>query len=29
MIGLLFKNTPIAGGIALPYFNEIYYAEKR
>lgn len=28
MIGLLKKGTPIAGGIALPYFNEIYLAEK-
>src|SRR5258708_912534 len=28
MIGLLQVATPIAGGIALPYFKEIYLAEK-
>jgi len=28
MIGLLGENQPIAGGVALPYFNEIYFAEK-
>lgn len=28
MIGLLKQNTPIAGGIALPYFSEIVIAEK-
>ena len=28
MIGLLEGSTPIAGGIALPFFNKIYYAEK-
>lgn len=28
MIGLLQKNIPIAGGIALPAFTEIYLAEK-
>lgn len=28
MIGLLRDNTPIAGGISLPYFQEIYTAEK-
>ena len=28
MIGLLQKEIPIAGGIALPYFKEIYLAEK-
>ena len=28
MIGLLKDNEPIAGGIALPFFNEIYVAEK-
>jgi len=28
MIGLLHQNTPIVGGIALPYFSEIYFAEK-
>jgi len=28
MIGLLKQNTPIAGGIALPYFSEIVTAEK-
>lgn len=27
IIGLLEKNNPIAGGVALPYFNEIYIAE--
>jgi myo-inositol-1(or 4)-monophosphatase len=27
-IGLLEEGTPIAGGIALPYFNEIYTAER-
>jgi myo-inositol-1(or 4)-monophosphatase len=28
MIGLLREGTPMAGGIALPYFDEIYVAEK-
>jgi myo-inositol-1(or 4)-monophosphatase len=28
LIGLLEEGTPIAGGIALPSFNEIYIAEK-
>lgn len=28
LIGLLDEDTPIAGGIALPSFNEIYTAEK-
>lgn len=28
MVGLLFNERPIAGGIALPYFQEIYLAEK-
>ncbi|HWY79626.1 MAG TPA: inositol monophosphatase [Candidatus Sulfotelmatobacter sp.] len=28
MLGLLEDATPIAGGIALPYFKEIYIAEK-
>lgn len=28
MIGLLKDSTPIAGGIALPFFDEIYFAEK-
>lgn len=28
MIGLLEKNIPIAGGVVLPYFSEIYIAEK-
>lgn len=28
MVGLLMGNKPIAGGIALPYFEEIYFAEK-
>jgi len=28
MIGLLDKDAPVAGGVALPYFNEIYLAEK-
>lgn len=28
MIGLLKEDKPIAGGVALPYFNEIYFAEK-
>lgn len=28
MIGLLDNGTPIAGGIALPYFGDIYWAEK-
>lgn len=28
LIGLLEKGTPVAGGIALPSFNEIYTAEK-
>lgn len=28
MIGLLHDDMPIAGGIALPYFNELYIAEK-
>lgn len=28
MIGLLEGGVPIAGGIALPYFNDIYWAEK-
>lgn len=28
MIGLLKNSTPLAGGIALPYFNQIYFAEK-
>jgi myo-inositol-1(or 4)-monophosphatase len=28
MIGLLQDATPIAGGIALPYYDEIYVAEK-
>jgi myo-inositol-1(or 4)-monophosphatase len=27
MLGLLHQDKPIAGGIALPYFNEIYLAE--
>ena len=29
MIGLLENDLPIAGGISLPYFKEIYLAEKR
>src|SRR5260221_373099 len=28
MFGLLYEDRPIAGGIALPAFNEIYTAEK-
>lgn len=28
MIGLLKADTPIAGGIALPFYNEIYLSEK-
>lgn len=28
MIGLLHEGVPVAGGIALPYFDEIYVAEK-
>lgn len=28
LLGLLKNNTPIAGGLALPFFNEIYFAEK-
>src|SRR5215204_1910568 len=28
MIGLLDKDTSVAGGVALPYFGEIYLAEK-
>lgn len=28
MIGLLIKETPVAGGISLPFFNEIVIAEK-
>ncbi len=28
MIGLLKDSTPVAGGIALPFFKEIYVAEK-
>jgi len=28
MLGLLENNIPIAGGIALPEFSEIYVAEK-
>jgi len=28
MVGLLDKNTPIVGGVALPAFGEFYYAEK-
>lgn len=28
MVGLLKENMPVAGGIALPYFHEIYTAEK-
>jgi len=28
MLGLLQNDTPIAGGIVLPVFNEVYYAEK-
>lgn len=28
MIGLLKNDIPVAGGIALPYFNEIYVAKK-
>ena len=28
MVGLLEDGTPIAGGITLPFFNEIYLAEK-
>jgi myo-inositol-1(or 4)-monophosphatase len=28
LIGLLKDDVPVAGGIALPYFNEIYVAEK-
>jgi myo-inositol-1(or 4)-monophosphatase len=28
MIGLLDKDTPVAGGVALPYFNELYLAQK-
>lgn len=28
MVGLLYKDIPVAGGIALPYFNETYIAEK-
>jgi myo-inositol-1(or 4)-monophosphatase len=28
MIGLLIKDIPVAGGIALPSFSQIYYGEK-
>ena len=28
MVGLLKDTTPLAGGLALPYFNEIYLAER-
>lgn len=28
IIGLLYKNRPIVGGVALPFFNEIIFAEK-
>ena len=28
LLGLLKDGTPVAGGIALPYFNEVYVAEK-
>ena len=28
MIGLLEKNMPLAGGVVLPYFSELYTAEK-
>lgn len=28
MLGLLHKDIPIAGGVMLPYFNELYLAEK-
>lgn len=28
MVGLLHNSQPFAGGISLPYFNEIYLAEK-
>lgn len=28
LLGLLKNNTPIAGGMVLPAYNEIYYAEK-
>ncbi|MDO8658300.1 MAG: inositol monophosphatase [Candidatus Levybacteria bacterium] len=28
IIGLLYKDQPIAGGVTLPYFNEIIVAEK-
>jgi myo-inositol-1(or 4)-monophosphatase len=28
MMGLLKDSTPIAGGIVLPYFKEVYVAEK-
>ncbi|MBI5465403.1 inositol monophosphatase, partial [Candidatus Gottesmanbacteria bacterium] len=28
MIGLLKRNIPVAGGLSLPYFSEIYIAEK-
>ncbi len=28
MIGLLKDDSPVAGGIVLPFFNEIYFAEK-
>src|SRR3989344_2364220 len=28
MLGLLYKDIPVTGGIALPSFNEIYFGEK-
>jgi myo-inositol-1(or 4)-monophosphatase len=28
MIALLDKDTPVAGGVALPYFDEVYLAER-
>lgn len=28
LLGLLKEGTPVAGGIALPYFSEVYVAEK-
>lgn len=28
IVGLLENDVPIVGGVALPYFDEIYYAEK-
>lgn len=28
IIGLLNKGVPVAGGVALPFFGELYYAEK-